>query len=830
MQTLWANLIHDLRYALRQLRRTPTFVAAVIATLALGIGLNAAIFAVVDSVLLQPLGYHDADRIIAVRTHFDDAGRSIPRLGGDDYSDLAPAVTGLEATARYTSYADGLGIAGASLYVPVANVSPRFPAVMGVQPIAGRLFQPSDPGGTNALLGAAFARQHFGSVAAALGQPITYTGAVYTVIGVLPDGFRFPTGVDIWFESPEKPSAPSRTAYNDNVIAKRRPGVTPAQLSAELAGFSAQLQRSYPEDRRKSIEAIPLQEQLVGATRPTLHLLTGAALVMLLIICANLTHLQLVRATRDARALTIRSALGASRASLSRHALLQAALLAAGGTLAAILLAIPALRLVVRLAPPDTPRLADVHLSFDALLFAGLLSFAVMAVAALLPVWRVSQVNPAAALRQDSSRGTESRNRLRLRNSLVITEVALTFTLSVAAFLLVRQLIAQSHQDLGFAPATLITLDAHAVLSTPYPLYPVAQGTSPAAAQALADQWSRINESNLNRLDASIASLAAVPGVDSAAAISGAPMSPEGGSNVDYAIRGRQVFGVAAANLPHADLHPITPGLFATLGLPLLRGRDIAPTDRLTSPPVLLISQNIARSLFPGQDPLGHQIMCGYDEHSSWWTIVGVVGDIRSDSPAATPSPTLYVPAAQHPQAVPDMQLVVRTRVDPAVMVETLRKTLQQTHPDIAFKASTMRQNIGETERSQTFRTTLLASFAGVSILLAAVGMYGVTAYTVAQRHFEFGLRIALGAARSQLLLLVLRNALLTALKGVAIGIALSIALAQVLRSFLGTLPTFDAPAYGLATVAVLLLCVAPTLWPARSAASADPMQALRNE
>jgi len=822
-----ANTIAALRHALRSLRRSPAFTFTVVATLGIGIGLNAAIFTVVDCVVLRPLGYHDADRIVALQTHFIEEGRSIPRLGGGDYTDAARQVSGLEATAHFNSFPDGIRMGGASLYVPVAQVSPRFAEIMGVQPIAGRLFRSADQDGTDVLLGADFTRAHFASAGAAIGQTITYNGAIHTVIGILPTGFSFPGKTQVWFERPAQPANANRSSYSDHVIGKRRPGVTTSQLNAELATFSTNLRRQVPEDHNKSIEAVPLQEQIVGSVRSLLRLLMGAVLVLLLIVCANVAHLQLVRSTRQMRSVSIRTALGASRKSLAAYALVETSLLAIAGTATALLLVIPSLHLLVRLAPPETPRLSDVHLNVHILLFSLLIALAVMVVAAMLPIWHSWQVDPASALRSDASRGTETRSSLRLRNGFIITEVALTLTLSVSAILLTRQLIAQSRQDLGFLPDTLLTLDAHATDSTPAP---VAADQSPEALAALKQADLDFEQAKLNGLEATLASVAEVPGVESVGAIAGAPMG-FGGSDVGYAVRGRQVFG-SGVHLPRADFRPITPGLIQTMQIPLLQGRVLSAADRQGAPGVVLVNRELARQIFPGQEPIGQQIMCGYDAGSaaSWLTIVGIVEDIRSAAPAAAPSPTLYAPVAQHPNPASDMQIVVRTRTDPAAMVETLRRHLKQTHPEVAIKGTTMRENIGETERTEHFRTLLFGSFAGVSLLLAAVGMYGVTAYTVSQRRFEFGLRLALGSNRSQLLGLVLRKALGTALVGIGLGAAMSLGLTRIFGSVVGKLPAFDVPAYALAALSVLLVAILATLLPARSAANTDPVNTLRSE
>ncbi len=821
MQQIWNNI----SYALRQLLRAPVFTLTIIATLAIGIGLNAAIFAAVDSVLLRPLGYRHADRIVAIETHFNDENRSNPRLGGGDYADLSRGVSGLEATAYYQGYSDGIELDRAALYVPIAMVSPGFTQVFGVQPLAGRLYQ-SDT--TEALVGASFAREHFGSAQGALGKVIRYGGTLRPIVGVLPEGFAFPAKTAVWFQTKPIPDAPSRSAYNQQAVAKRRAGVSNAQLAAQLAVFSAQLQATYPEDRHKSIEAVPLQQELTGKISPTLHLLMGSVAVILLIVLANITHLQLVRATRELRSITIRQALGASRGALLSHALVEATLLAIAGAGAALLLAVPALRLLVRLAPPDVPRLADIRLNPEVLLLSFAASLLLMGLTAVLPVWRSWHVDPAAALKADAARGTESPGSHRLRNGLLVAEVALTLTLSVSAILLARQLIAQSRQDLGFSADHLIALDSHAVDGAPAPTSEPKTPAEKAAAQAAKDA---LNARNLERLDAALATVRSVPGVESAEAMFGAPMGfmhPD----VGYTVRGRQVFAPGTVRLPYADIAAVTPGLLRSMQIPLLRGRGIEPGDRAGAPRVLLISRQLAREVFPNENPLGKQITFGLDESDIdvWETIVGVVGDIRDQSPGAAPSPSLYVPVAQHPVTAPDVQIMVRTRTSPAAMVDTLRTRLKQTHPEIAVEATTMREDIRAAQRADTFRTTLFAGFAAVSILLAAVGIYGVTSYTVAQRSFEFGLRIALGASRSQLLGLVLRGALATTLLGIVIGTGLSLSLVRVLGSVVGKLPAFDGAAFLLAGLTVLLLALLATLLPARAAAHADPMAVLRSE
>jgi putative ABC transport system permease protein len=818
------NMQH-LRHALRSLRRSPAFTLTVILTLGIGIGLNAAIFTVVDCVLLRPLGYRDANRIVALESHFIDTNRSTPKLGGGDYTDLRRQVHGFESTAYWSAWVGGVRLGSETAYLPVAAVSPSFGQVLGIEPVAGRLFNPSDTRGSDALISEAMAREHFGSAQAALGKTILFDGEASPIVGVLPSGFSYPEKTAVWMEFNAQPVNQDRTAYNQHAIAKRRPDVSPAQLAAQMAGFSHQLQAAYPEDRRKTIEAVPLQQELVGRIRPTLRLLMGSVAVILLIVCTNITHLQLVRATRQRRSITIRTALGASRTALALRASMEAMLLAFAGSILALVLALPALQILIHLAPHTLPRLADVHLNADVLLFSFALSALLMALTAVLPVWHSWHIDPASALRHDASRGTEGRATVRLRNSFLVAEIALTLTLSVAALMLTRELIRQARVDLGFAPDHLVILDAHAVAATPHSPATAATET-PAQLQAYSVARAR---TNLARLNQTLDTAAAVPGVDSVAAIEGAPMGFDG-SDVGYAVKGRQIFATGVLNLPVADARPVTPNLFKTLHTPLLSGRPLTAEDRLDTPMVLLINQALARQVFPNQNPIGQQIMCGLDEHSSWWTIVGVVGDIRGDSPARPPYPTIYVPIAQHPDAATDLQLIVRTKLPPPAMLDTLSRTLKQSQPNLAIRATTMQENIGETQHADHFRSLLFVTFAAVSILLAAVGMYGVTSYTVAQRRFEFSLRIALGAERGQLLSMVLGNTLVLTGIGIVAGTALSFALTRVLTSTIGTLPNFDAPSYLLASLGLLAISLLATALPARAAANANPMTILRSE
>jgi putative ABC transport system permease protein len=823
--------MHDLRLAVRQLLRSKTFTVTVVLTLAVGIGMNAAIFTIVDSVLLRPLGYRDANRIYGLGTRFPQQNRSIPRVGGGDFNDLAERIGSLEYAAYYQNYEDGLQAAGRTLYTEIGVVSPEFGQVMGVTPVAGRVFRIVGHGQDHihdpeeAMISNAFARENFGDAQQALGKTLSYNGKPRVIVGVLPDGFSFPGKSRVWIEAPSEPDIANRTAYNQRGIGKVKPGVTSEQLQAELATLSKQLQAAYPEDKEKALEAVPLQDQLVGSVRPVLRLLMGAVGVVLLIVCANITHLQLVRGTQLRREVTIRAALGASRGVLAKRAALEVLILALAGCVAGVVLAQPALRLLMQVAPPEMARLADVHLNLDVVLFSVLISVAAMTITALLPLWRSWQIDPASAMKQDAARGTESRGSGRLRQALVAGEVALTLMLSMAAILLVRQLIAESRQDLGFSPEKLVVLDTHATNHT-VPLMLQTMGDKPSPE--LQAKISAAEAEDMQALNDMLDAIRAVPGVAAAEAIYAAPMRPAG-SDVDYAVHGMSTF-TPGAHLPDADIQAMTPGYLATMRIPVLRGRGFTQADGPGSEKVVLISAAMAEQSFRGVDPIGRQIMCGWDTIGEWWTIVGVVGDVRQDSPATLPRPTIYTPVAQHAHNAPDMQVVVRTRSSDEAMATSLAQVMKQQYPQVALRYETMLQDEGKTEREQRFRTLLFGSFAGVSILLAITGMYGVTAYTVAQKRFEFALRFALGAQRGTVLGGVLRSALIVAAVGVAAGVGLSLALMRVIATLLGQMAGFDAMAFAMAAAGVLLVSLAATLQPAFRAAMVEPMQVLRSE
>ena len=819
----------SLREALLAFRRAPGFALAVVLMLAVGLGLTDAILTVVDSVLLQPIGFHEADRIVALESHLADRATPGNWIGGEDYTDLAREVHGLEVTAFYSEFGQtGLQLRDHAEYVHVTGVSPGFAGVLGVEPVAGRLMRGSDATGAGALVSAGFAQQHFGSVTSALGQVVRTGPLSRTITGVLPPGFGFPNGTEVWVELGAQPENGSRSSGNQAAVGRRRASTTPAQLNAELQVFSQHLAASFPEDRGKRLEAVPLKDELVGSVRPMLRLLLGAAAVVLLIVFLNVGHLQLARGTRRLRAATVRTALGASRVRLAADALLESVLLALCGALAAGLLAVPALKAMLRLAPPDLPRLAEIRPNWKVFIFSVLLSAVLMAFTAMLPVLRAWRSDPASALRNDSTRGMEGRGTRRLRSGLLVAEVAFTLMLSVAALVFAQRLLQDAHADLGFAADSLLILDAHLTGLPAMPDEP--HNATPEQTTAYLQRAAVVGQGWEARLHAVLAQLRAQPGVTAAAAMEGAPMG-FGAVDVRYAVAGRSVPDAASgSHLPVGYVHAVTPEIFTTMGMPMMQGRALVPQDRLGAPSVVVISAALAREQFPGQNPVGQRLRCGYDWDASWWTVVGVVSDIRADTPGSAPKATLYIPLAQHPQKASDLQLMVSTAGDPAALAPALVRSLRRDFPEMAVEVSTMRAGVVASQRMDRLRTVVFTSFGVVSLLLAAAGIYGVTAYLVAQQRFEFGLRFALGATRGKVLGSVLRRSLGEAAGGVVVGLLLAVLVPRALASVLGPLPPPAPAQYAVACLGMLLLVVLAAAGPAAEAARVQPAETLREQ
>ncbi|MGD0911482.1 MAG: ABC transporter permease [Terracidiphilus sp.] len=797
------NLARDLKFALRQLIRHPGFTLTATLTLALGIGANTAIFTVADSVLLTPLPYANPGRLAMLETHWTNTGHNTPRMTGPDAVDVRTQAKDLEAVSLYAGGNEGVELRDHAAYTEVTWVDENFARVFSLRPIAGRLFNDSESHSA-ALVSEKFARDNFGGAQAALGQTLHVESEAVEIVGVLGGGFNFPGRSEVWEAYPLKPDSTSRTAFNYRVVALLRDGATFRTAQAELDGLSQRLQTLYPADNRaKVIEAVPLADALTSAARPTLLLLWGTVGIILLIACVNLTHLELVRAMEKQREIAIAKALGARRWQVMRPALIESLLLAAVGAVAGVLLAVPAVRILVAMAPKELPRAEEIHLNGWVLLFTvGIAALTALA-AAVFPAMRAAKVEAAEALKHDATRGMTRRGTATLRDSLVIAEVAATFVLVVGAGLLLRTMSALMARGMGFETRQLLVVDADA----------------PAHADA---DYQRV----IQQFNGLFEELGAMPGVERAAGVMGLPTSAYG-SNGYYSTRGG--LPVDATHQQSAIFTVASPGYFDAMEIPLKRGRDFSSQDTYQGAFAAVISESLAKQSFGDADPIGKQIQCGLDS-DKWMTVIGEVGDVRQDSPADKAGPALYMPMAQHPAYANQIHIVLRTRVAPLTLMNAVQARIVHTNPLIAMKFTTMDAMVNDSITVQRFRAVLISLFAGVGLLLAMLGVYGTTAYSVAQRTVEIGIRMAFGADRGKILQAILRHAAMLACGGIAVGLALSLLLVRLVAAMLVDVHPIDPLSMGAAAAILLAMALAASSAPALKATHVNPIEALRAE
>jgi predicted permease len=803
----------DLRLALRTLRRSPGFTAAVVLILALGAGANTALFSVIDGVVLKPLDYPEAERIVAVQIRSTDTGRIGTNLAGGDLMDVRARTGTFEVFAYYYSAGDmGVQVAGQAEMAAGAIVHPDFFGVFGVNPTAGRLFD-RDDAQKAAVVSWGFAERHFGSAPLAVGRSLTIGSRAHEIVGVLPASMRFPADTEVWAATALDPGNRNRSGHNYRTVARLRRGVTLEAANADVASLASQLARAFPgSNAHKSFVVLPLAETLVGGARATLFVMMGAVGLVLLIACANVANLILARATGRARELAVRAALGAGRRHIVAQLLAESLVLAFAAGAVGLLLARAAtdalLRAGARYVP--LPRLEEVHLDVRVLLFTAAVSVLTAVAFGLLPALQASRLDVSAALVQGGSRSVLGTGSNRLRGTLVVAQIALSFMLAVDAGLLLRSFVALTDTPLGFQTDGVLM----AYASAP------AQGS--IFDKSGLDDHLRVGQ----RYDQLLARLREIPGVVSAAGAMGVPTGAYA-SDGSYAVEGQHTFDGDFRRLPSAGFRLASPAYFRTLGIPVRRGREFDEGDTYDRPFVAVVSESLARQSFGTGDPLGHRLQCGFDS-PKWMTIVGVVGDVRQDSPASTPAPELYMPLRQHPYAASRIQVVVRTNVAPESVTGAVRQAVRATSPDVAVRFTTLRDSVDRSIAAPRFRMVLVSAFAGLALLLAVGGMYALVSYGTSQRTAEFGLRLALGAQAGTVVRLVVTGAARLVVVGLVLGLLLASATSRVITAMLFGIRPLDTPAYvGVLVVCVPLILLAAVV-PALRAARVDPMVALR--
>jgi putative ABC transport system permease protein len=802
----------DLKYALRTLIRRPAFATVVILTLALGIGATTSIFSVVRGVLLRPLPYPEPDRLVMLLGEATDGNQE--KVGSwssfPDYSDIraeAKSFAGLAAR-RPVNYTLTGGTAEPSR-MTATLVTSNYHSVLGITPALGRFFsdaeqKPDAP--PVVMLGHAFWMSRFGGDAGVLGKSLTLDGEIATIIGVMPPSSPLVGSAQIW-----RPIVPDRIdgfrgAHRYQVLGRLADGVTRERAESEVREIAARLEKQYPQDNAKRGARLqPMHEAVVGNTRRALLVLLGAVGLVLLIGCTNLASLFLVRATARQREISVRIALGADRGRLLRHWMTESLLLTVAGGAAGLVVAWLGMRALLAIAPTTIPRAAEVTLDMPVLLFLFGISVLTGLAFGLLPALPFLRGHPTLDSLKDGARGaTTGSARHRLRKTLVLAEMALATVLVVGAALLIESSLRLQRTDPGFNPDRVL----------------VAQIVLPPTQYTGATQVAAFYAQLRDRL-------ARMPGVESSAIAFENPLSP--GWTSSFTFEGRDP--PPPGQEPEARVRPVLPGYFRTAGIRLLGGRDIAETDRADAPGVVVINDAFARRHFKGQDPIGKRIVRG-----SWWpglpttfTIVGVVSDEKFLGLAGGADPATYFPHTQFPMN--DMWLLLRAKGDPRSLIPEVRRQVWALDANLPVEnVSTMPELLSTSLAAPRFNALLMSLFAAAAMLIAAIGIYGVMSYMVAQRTGEIGVRMALGASRAQVLKLVVGQGVGLALVGIALGVVGALGLARVLTSLLyGVNPhdpvIFSGVAALLATVAILAAFL-----PAHRASRIEPVTALRYE
>ena len=816
------SVICDCRYGVRQLRKNPSFTAVAVLTLALGIGATTSIFSVVYGVLLRPLPYPDPNRIMAV---FEVTSEGRPsRVADPNFDDFRDQSRSFQAIAKYNDNVASVSGASQPTRTTVAGVSPDFLKVFGIQPILGRDFDASDAkkgAGPTVLVSYGYWKQQLGSPRDLSQSHLKIDSAVFTVIGVLPAGFRFPADVDLWLPADLDGENPSRTSHNYNAAGRLRDGVTVEQANQDISVIARRIHDTSSEQGDYLLKdgiVLPLQDSITGKARTALLVLLGAVGFLLLVACANVANLLLAQASVRERELAIRSALGAARGRLIRQFLTEAFLLSLGGGGLGVLGALWGVAGLVALAPANLPRLESVSISIPVLVFAFLLSTAIAAGLGAFTAARATSGDLREGLVEGARGQAGSQGSQRVGRVIVVAQIAITLVLVVGAGLFGRSLMKVLEVNPGFRVDKIVTMD----VSLPWVDDPKAK-----AGQG-------IFFSNL------IERLKQIPGVRKVGATSGLPMNQDGGlpdgmfllmaeNEIPKAMDGFGALLQQKERIGIADFCVATDGYFQVLGIPLIRGRIFDERDGANSPHVAVISEALARDRWPNQDPLGHTIEFGnMDGDLRLLTIVGIVGDIHEYGLDTPPRPTVYVNLFQRPRAATTLTML--SDADTRLVASAARGILQDLNPEIPARFRTFSQVYSASLGSRRFNVILIGFFGITALLLATTGVFGVMAYSVSRRTREIGVRVALGAATGDVLKMILDQGLRTIFIGVAIGITGSLVLTRTVESMLFGVTATDPLTFGGVTLLVVGAALMACYIPARRATKVDPMVALRYE
>jgi predicted permease len=805
--------VADVRYALRAFRHSPVLATAAVVTLAVGIGANTAIFSAVNAVMLRPLPFANADRLVSLgedNPEFHWHHGQVAPANMLDWKDQVPAFADVAAYVDYTTTTTLTG-EGEPQLLRSAQVTGNFFSVLGVDARLGRTLRPEETWQPSALvevISDRLWRDEFGADPGIVGRSIELSGHRGEVIGVMPPGFAFPNeNVDVWFPVGWNPDDRAKTYFRRahwlGAVARLKPGVSLPEADAQFQAVVRRLQREYPATNRvMGADMMRLHDAMIGDARRPLLVLLGAVTLVLLIACANVGNLLLVHAAGHEREAALRLALGAGRGRLVRQALTESLVLAVLGGAVGALLGVWGTRVLMALRPPNLLRVHDLGVDWAVLGYVSLLALATGLLFGVAPaVWSGRRL-PAEALKEGGRAGSRSSRVRRWGDTLVVAEVALALMLTVGAGLLVRSFRQLERVPPGFDGKGVLTVTA---------ALPGARYDTPEKVLGF---WSEI-----------VRRARALPGVSAAAVTSNLPLTPSGWTS-GFSIAGRTAD--IAADVVHRE---VGPGYFATMRVPLLRGRTFTDADRGDAPLVVVINKSFARKYFPSEDPVGHRIAFDRvpDSTSFWRTIVGVVGDEHQTSLTQEPRIEVIAPVVQDVRQ--GMTLLLRTAGDPAGLAPAARRLVAELDPKLAIASvATMEEVQSRSLATQRFLMTLLLAFAGVGLLLAVIGVYGVIAQVAKGRTREMGIRIALGAKTADVRWLVVRHGLRLAAAGLAIGLTGALLGTRAMRVLLYAVTPGD-PVTFLTVPALLIVTAAAASWlPAARASRADPVTALRIE
>jgi predicted permease len=805
IETAW----RDVRLGLRSLVHSPVFTVVTVLSLALGIGANTAIFSVVNGLLLKPLPYPESERVVDV--WHTPPQQSFPGLdkfsvSPANYIDWKAQSTVFEQIAIYTYTGFSLSAGADPLPLIGAAVSTDFFSVLRTNAMQGRIFTPDEevPGKDNVVvISHALWQRAFGANPNVVGQSVVMNSRSFTVIGVMPAGFELPRQADLWVPLAwDEKERQVRSIHDYLVIARLKQNVSLKQAQAEMSTISSRLEQQYPEeDRGWGAVVIPLREDLVGDIRVALLVLFCAVGFVLLIACANVANLMLARAANRQKEIAVRIALGAGRARLVRQLLTESVLLAVSGGVLGLVLAVWGSKLLVQLG--SLPNSDDIGIDTWTLGFTLLVSLAAGIIIGIVPAFQFTRANLSDTLKQGAGRTGGTPMKQHTRKALVISEVALSLVLLIGAGLMIRSFWKLQSVDPGFDTSNALTMSVA--------LSPI--------------RYSEANQ-QLAFLDRAIEQIGAVPGVVSVGATTTVPLAGSG-STQPFSIDGRPTGTVAEQ--PMAQTRYITPDYFRAIGIPLRQGRFFSDQDRDKSVPVVIISEAMARRFWPGENPIGKRLTPSFHVEQGAREIVGVVGDVKATGLDVDSSAMMYLPYKQSPR--PYMSFVVRTASNPESLVQPVSKAIYAIDKEQALTdVQTMDQVLTSSLSGRRFNMTLLLTFAGVALVLAAVGVYGVMNYTVTLRKRELGIRMALGAGRLDVLRLVLGQALVLTLIGVGAGLVSAYALTRLMSSLLYGVTATDYLTFVSVSGVLIAVGLAASYLPALRATKVNPTIALRTE